>query len=181
MTKVLATGVVSNLDFYKPEGKTYNLANMSVGGKSFKGLYKGTRGLVDGAMVEIIENPPAAGRTYGEKEVRLLVGSPVHNVAPASANPSQPARSGYGRDPAEQDRIMRQWAVTQGICIVNTAISTGAITKTAAGNEQILLQLIGKYANYFFNSVQTGAGFERMPQFTGEINEVSEKSEAGEQ
>ncbi len=173
MTKVLATGPVVGLSLTSPEGKTYKVANLTVGGRSFKGIYKRPQGLAEGMNVEVIEHPAAAGKSYGEKEIRLAAGA----AAPAAANPSQPARSGFGRDPAEQDRIMRQWAVTQAICYVTLAANSGAITKTALSSEVTLSQLVGKYANYFFNSVQTGAGFEKMPQFTGEINEVSEQEE----
>jgi hypothetical protein len=167
MSKVLASGIVSNLEFYSPEGKTYKLANMSVGGKEFKGLFKGTKGLIEGMSVQVVE-VAAPGRKYPEKEVIQAAGAP----APA-ANPTQPARSGYGRDPAEQDKISRQWAITQAINFLNIARESGAITKTALGSEVTLQQLVGKYANFYFNAVQTGAGFEKMPQFTGEINEAS--------
>ena len=177
MTKVLATGPVVGLNLTSPEGKTYKVANLTVGGRSFKGIYKRPQGLADGMNVEVVEHPAPAGKSYGEKEIRLAAGAP----APAAANPSQPARSGYSRDPAEQDRIMRQWAVTQAICFLNLARESGAVTKTALSSETTLQQLVGKYANFYFNSVQTGAGFEKMPQFTGEINEVSEQSEVGEQ
>ncbi len=167
MSKVLATGIVSNLAFESPEGKTYKLANLSGGGKDFKGIFKRPQGLADGMMVEVVENT-VPGRKYPEKEIRLAAGAP----APAAANPTQPARS-FGRDPAEQDKISRQWAITQAINFLNIARESGAITKTALGSEVTLQQLVGKYANFYFNAVQTGAGFEKMPQFTGEINEAS--------
>jgi hypothetical protein len=172
MTKVLATGTVSNLSFESPEGKTYKLANLSVGGKEFKGIFKRPQGLVEGMMVEVVENPAAPGRKYPEKEIRLAAGVPQ----PAAA--IQPTR-GFGRDPAEQDKISRQWAITQAINFLNIARESGAVTKTALSSEVTLQQLVGRYANFYFNAVQTGAGFEKMPQFTGEINEASEDAANG--
>ena len=172
MTKVLATGLVSNFSLSSVEGKDYKLANLDVGGKSFTKIFKRPQGLSDGMMVEVVEHPVAPGRKYPEKEIRLAAGAPT----PAAANPTQPARS-FGRDPAEQDKISRQWAITQAINFLNIARESGAITKTALGSEVTLQQLVGKYANFYFNAVQTGAGFEKMPQFTGEVNEVSEVTE----
>lgn len=174
MTKVLATGIVSNLSFSSVDGKDYKLANLDVGGKSFTKIFKRPQGLADGVMVEVVEHPAGNGRKYPEKEIRL-----AQSAAPAasSVNPSQPARTGYTKDPAEQDRIMRQWAVTQAICFINLAREAGAVKKTVLGNEVLLFQLTAQYANLLFNGVQTGAGFEKLPQFTGHVNEASETTE----
>lgn len=171
MSKVLATGIVSNLSFETPEGKSYKLASLSVGGKDFKGIFKRPQSLAEGMMVEIVESTPP-GRKYPEKEIRLAAGAPQ----PAAANPTQPARA-FGRDPAEQDKISRQWAITQAINFLGIARESGALTKTALSSEVTLQQLVGRYANLYFNAVQTGAGFEKMPQFTGEVNEVSEETQ----
>lgn len=167
MTKILATGVVTNLELTNVEGKTYKLANLSVAGKEFKGIFKRPQGLTNGMSVEVIENPPAPGRKYPEKEIRMAAG------APAPMADAKPAAGGFNRNPAEQDKISRQWATTQAIGFVNLCRETGALKKKVLENEQELFQLVGKYANLFFNAVQTSASFEKLPQFQADINEVS--------
>jgi hypothetical protein len=167
MTKVLATGAVTNLEFYSPEGKTYKMANLEVGGKEFKGIFKRPQGLSNGMTVEVIENPPAPGKKYPEKEIRMAAGAPTPVAAATGGT------GGYSRNPGEQDKISRQWATTQAIGFVNLCRETGALKKKVLENEQELFQLVGKYANLFFNAVQTNAAFEKLPHFQADINEAS--------
>lgn len=164
MTKVLAAGVVENLMLEPVEGKTYKLASLTVDGKFFKGIFKRPQGLSNGMNVQIIEHPAAAGRKYPEKEIVLAAGAP----APAANNPSQPSRS-----PATQDVISRQWAVSQAIQFVTLLADKGAIPAKALNDKTgtLLTAMVGQYANLWFNTVQTGVAFEKLPQFTGMVNE----------
>lgn len=167
MAKVLATGVVSNFELIDVEGKNWKLANLEVGGKSFTRIFKRPQGLANGMVVEVIENPAGPGRKYPEKEIRLAPS------APTPAAEAKPAAAGFGRNPAEQDKISRQWATTQAIGFVNLCRETGALKKKVLENEQELFQLVGKYANLFFNAVQTNTAFEKLPHFQADINEAS--------
>jgi hypothetical protein len=55
----------------------------------------------------------------------------------------------------------------------------GAIPAKALSDKTgtLLTAMVGQYANLLFNTVQTGPNFEKIPHFTGMVNEVEEQPE----
>ena len=164
MTKVLASGVVENLVLNAVDGKTYKLADLTV-----NGVFKRPQGLSNGMFVDVVEHPAAAGRKYPEKEIRLAASAAPQTGAPAQSQPS--------RSPSTQDVISRQWAISQAIQLVTLMADKGAIPAKVLTDKQgtLLTAMVGQYDNLLFNTVQTGPNFEKMPHFTGMVNEVEEE------
>lgn len=167
MTKVLASGVVESLNLRSPEGKTYKVADVTVAGKAFSGIFKRPQGLVEGMNVEVVEHPIPAGKKYAEKEIRMASGALP--VAPNAAPAAQPYRAGN-----DQERISRQWATSQAIEFVKLLQVMDALPAKLKTDKTGTLQtqLVGQYANLWYNSVKSDVNFEQLPQFTGQVNEA---------
>ncbi len=176
MTKVLASGVLEGINLYVPEaaraaGKDYQVADVVVAGQAFKGIYKGAKTVQQGMAVEVIVHPVEPGRKFGQKEIRGVVPASTPQTV-VSAPAPQPARA-----PFEQDKISRQWATSQAICYITLAAQHGAVPKKVLGDNTLLFQMVGQYANLLFNSVQNSSNFEKLPTFTGQVNEATEQQE----
>lgn len=186
MENIIAQGYVTDFrsesKMSAKTGKPYQVFSMTIGNTPVGNLFKKPQGLANGAYVELVEVPSGNPAYPTNKEVRYAAppagqaapqAAPTAHPVPAPA--AQPPRAPYVKDPEEQHRIMRQWAVSQAIQYVTLASNSGAIKKKVLGDDALLFPLVGNYANLLFNSVQSAENFSQLPQFTGHVNEVQEE------
>jgi hypothetical protein len=180
--KVVAAGTVSGMTLVNKvskAGAAYQAVDLVVGTNAFTNIVSRPKNLAVGMFVEVVETQKTldSGKVVTNREIRQANPSQSYVEAPASVQEAPRQAAQPPRAPFEQDKISRQWATSQAICYITLAAQHGAVPKKVLGDNTLLFQMVGQYANLLFNSVQNSSNFEKLPTFTGQVNEASEQQE----